>query len=218
MAIWCNMYDQYWKSGGGVRLCVWSWCGISWMQRVAVNVKRQEERDPNSPIVTIPASPRLQVRCFARCHVFGETAHLGGEGRLLSWSRKSLVNWTGQKKPQKPTKTPHVGPCVVLISILVSSNNSEQITLRFDLIIVDSTDFGAAQPLFEERFHRHLRRILAPGGMLVTGRPLSNELKSSCSWSTTADRAVCGFLLLMFGMSFRPWWNPRQGSIHGWYY
>ena len=39
--------------------------------------------------------------------------------------------------------------------------------LRFDIIIVDSTDFGAAQPLFEEHFHRQLRQLMAKIAVLV---------------------------------------------------
>lgn len=38
---------------------------------------------------------------------------------------------------------------------------------RFDVIVVDSTDFGAAEPLFMEEFHRHLRRLLKEPGVLV---------------------------------------------------
>ncbi|CAE7286756.1 speE [Symbiodinium natans] len=38
---------------------------------------------------------------------------------------------------------------------------------RFDIIIVDSTDFGASEPLFEEAFRRSLRRLLAKGGVIV---------------------------------------------------
>lgn len=37
----------------------------------------------------------------------------------------------------------------------------------FDIIIVDSTDFGAAQPLFEEHFHRQLRQLMAKTAVLV---------------------------------------------------
>lgn len=37
----------------------------------------------------------------------------------------------------------------------------------FDIIIVDSTDFGAAQPLFEEHFHRQLRQLMAKIAVLV---------------------------------------------------
>lgn len=38
---------------------------------------------------------------------------------------------------------------------------------KFDIAIVDSTDFGASEPLFEEAFHRRLRQLLAKGGVLV---------------------------------------------------
>ena len=44
-------------------------------------------------------------------------------------------------------------------------------TLRFDIIIVDSTDFGAAQPLFEESFHRQLKQVMAKNSVLVWNPP-----------------------------------------------
>ncbi|CAJ1343998.1 unnamed protein product [Effrenium voratum] len=46
---------------------------------------------------------------------------------------------------------------------------------RFDLILVDSTDFGAAEPLFRRSFHRNLQRLLKPRGVLVINL-------SSLSW------------------------------------
>ncbi|CAK8991037.1 unnamed protein product [Durusdinium trenchii] len=103
----------------------------------------------------------------------------GGDGgtakQLLR--RPSLVNLTVVELDEEVV---HV--CRRFFPRLASSFDDPRVTLlfadgaswvssaesrTFDLIIVDSTDFGAAQPLFEERFHRHLRRILAPGGMLV---------------------------------------------------
>jgi len=49
----------------------------------------------------------------------------------------------------------------------------------FDIIIVDSTDFGAAQPLFEERFHRQLKQVMTKNSVLVinlTSLPWQLEL------------------------------------------
>ena len=40
---------------------------------------------------------------------------------------------------------------------------------RFDLIVIDSTDpHGPGKPLFEQPFYSHCRRILRPGGVIVT--------------------------------------------------
>jgi len=50
---------------------------------------------------------------------------------------------------------------------------------KFDIIIVDSTDFGAAQPLFEERFHRQLKQVMTKNSVLVinlTSLPWQLEL------------------------------------------
>jgi spermidine synthase len=55
---------------------------------------------------------------------------------------------------------------------------------RFDLAIVDSTDpIGPGEVLFTERFYRGCKRVLAPGGILVTQNGVvflqSEELRST---------------------------------------
>ena len=51
------------------------------------------------------------------------------------------------------------------------SQQRDPLTLRFDIIIVDSTDSGAAQPLFEERFHRQLKQVMTKNSVLVWNSP-----------------------------------------------
>lgn len=60
----------------------------------------------------------------------------------------------------------------------------ERTDRRFDVVIIDSTDpMGPGEVLFSERFYRGVRRVLKPGGVLVTqnGVPFlqSPELVSS---------------------------------------
>ncbi|HET6470175.1 MAG TPA: polyamine aminopropyltransferase [Geminicoccaceae bacterium] len=75
---------------------------------------------------------------------------------------------------------------------------------RFDVVIVDSTDpIGPGAVLFTEQFYRACRRLLNPGGILVTqcGNP---SIKPQELMDTQAAQRTAGFTLVDYFLTVVP--------------
>ena len=110
------------------------------------------------------------VGVFSLSIISKDTAYLAGVFSLFSLTQ--MVCWLRYEAlPFCPSPKGGEGGRVVDFSsdFLGFSRKWQSFVLRFDIIVVDSTDFGAAQPLFEEGFHRGLRNLLAVKGVLVPG-------------------------------------------------
>lgn len=79
---------------------------------------------------------------------------------------------------------------------------------KHDLVLVDSTDFNAAQPLFTEKFYKNVKRALAPGGIFVFNI-------DSPSWHLNDIAVVTNLLQHVFKFVFLyQVWQPTYTSGH----
>ena len=69
---------------------------------------------------------------------------------------------------------------------------AEGMTGTFDVILIDSTDFGPAVPLFSNEFFADCKELLKPGGAIVSN-------VDSPSWSL---QSVGNLILFCFGLVF----------------
>ena len=69
---------------------------------------------------------------------------------------------------------------------------AEGMTGTFDVILIDSTDFGPAVPLFSNEFFADCKELLKPGGAIVSN-------VDSPSWSL---QSVGNLILFLFWFGF----------------